>query len=144
MMENRGTGLSPNRVPKEWEKGTLNMTGQPAQGPMVTSRPTSRDLAPGNSVEIAGDFTRDMIAQRPGQVASRALAPFPADVEDVLEQSGAEIYHTFCGGGFTSTDPGDDGNTATGGQGGVNLASGSATRTTGKPIMGQTLGKGTI
>ncbi len=151
-MDNRGTGRAlegmpkVNRMPKEWEKATLEMTKEPEQGPMKTSRPTARDFVPGNSVAIAGDFTRDIIAGRPGAVAQRALAPFPADVMDVLEASGAEVYSQFTGHGSepVSTAPGDDGNVSTGGQGGSEEAKGSATKVTGRPVTGSVVGKGMI
>ncbi len=138
-MENRTQSL-----PKEWEKRPLNMTGEPAQGPGKTSMPTSRDHVPGSS----GNYTTDVIANRPGAIAQRALAPIPSEVINVLQQApGGFVAQHFAGAGDFSAEraePGDDGNLAVGAKGGTEEAKGSATKLTGRPITGQTAGKGMI
>ncbi len=138
-MENR-----TQKLPSEWEKRPLNMTGEPAQGPMKTSMPTSRDLAPGSS----GNYTTDLISSRPGAIAQRALAPIPSEVVNVLQEApGGFVAQHFAGAGSFDAEraqPGDDGNVAVGAKGGTEEAKGSATKVTGRPVSGQTSGKGTI
>lgn len=144
-MENRGTGLTPNRLPAEWEKSALEMTRQPDQGPSVTMGPTSRSLIAG------GSFSDAVIRNRPGSAygesRSAAQAPIPSEVIDAIADApGGYINQTVAGiGSFASEaqDGGGPGNISGGSYQGVD-AQGSATRTTGRPIMGKTLGKGTI
>jgi len=113
-----GTGLKPGRLPSEWEKRPLQMTKEPDQGPEVTSKPTMRSLAPMNQPVI------DQLQQAdPGGFISGILASRP-------------------GAAVARTRPGDDGNISVGGQAGEEQAKGSATKVTGKPVMGQTNPKG--
>jgi hypothetical protein len=141
-MENRGTGLTPQRLPAEWMKSKLDMTSQPDQGPSKDMAPTSRALIGGTS------FMDAAIRSRPGSLygESRSQAPVPTEIIDVLNDApGAFITQTIVGGSFDAEA--DDG----GGPGNVSVpindvdfARGSATRTTGKPVIGKTLAKGTI
>ncbi len=151
-MENRGTGLTPNRLPSEWEKRPLEMTREPDQGPGKESHPTMRDLQSAQLDTSPASFTDQLIASRAGVQAqtaeARAVGVFPGDVVTVLAhgQGGMIAQHLAGVGSFDSerSKPGDDGNVAIGGAGGLELPKGSATKTTGKPIMGKTQPRGTV
>ncbi len=141
-MENRGTGLTPNRVPAEWMKSKLDMTNQGAQGPSKTMPPTSR---------AGGGFMDAVMRNRPSVVYAEArsvpLAPIPPDVTDVLQDApGGYCSQTLAGVGSFATEEqhGGGGGNISEPANNVDLARGSATRTTGRPVIGQTLGKGTI
>jgi len=119
-----GTGLRPNRMPKEWERRPLQMTGKEADGPQGPSELRSINSPQGefpaeviNTMEQApGDFITQIIAGRPGLEKSRAR-------------------------------PGDDSNQSgpIGGFPGPKEATGKiGKKLTGTPVMGQTLKKGTI
>jgi hypothetical protein len=111
------------------------------QGAAKTSRPTSRDHAP------TGNFTDDAIANRPGAVAQRALAPIPGEVITILAQApgGFTEQHLAGVGTFAAEqfEPGNDGNVASDSYV-AEFARGSASKVTGRPIKGQTGGKGMI
>jgi hypothetical protein len=125
-----GTGgmVSPQRVPMEWMKEKLPMTKESPQGPEVTSKPTMRSLATG--------------------AESRALAPIPGDVVSALQvgDQGGFLAGVLASrpSAATRTAPGDDGNLSIGAQGEEKIAKGSASRTTGIPVKGETMGKGMI
>jgi hypothetical protein len=102
------------RMPSEWMKETLPMTQEAPQGPAVTSRPTSRDFAPGGESRMMGQ------------------APIPGEVQTVFEQSpGSFLNQIFAGRPGMQGErsvPGDDGNVQTGNQGGEEQAKGSASK----------------
>lgn len=156
MMESRTTTSMPaggnggkNSPPPEWKNQSVltEMGREPDQGAMKTSRPMMRELNP-----VAGaqsrDYSRSMLANRPGVVAQRSLAPLPGEVVTVLEQGvgGAVAQHLAGTGGFTPTAPGNNDNVAGNGDftGACDYAKGSASRTTGRVVKGQTAGKGMI
>ena len=119
-----GTGLRPNRMPSEWEKRPLPMDGAQAEGPQGPSA-----LRSINSPQ----------------------APFPSDVVNVMAEGGGFVSQILAGRPGMQAEratPGDNTNQSgpLGGFPGPNMTgtSGSATRTTGSPVMGQTSGKGTI
>jgi hypothetical protein len=98
-METRGTGLTPNRMPKEWEKRPLDLghddPGSP--GPEVTSKPTSRSLAPlpgevNTVIMQGGDFVAQQISSRPGMRQQGQTPPTNAGIggtdNDVLAADG--------------------------------------------------------
>ena len=143
-MENRGTGLTPNRLPAEWMKSKLDMTSPPKQGPSQDIKPTSRDAAPGS-------YTETMTRARPGSIygeSRTAQTPIPNEVIDVLNDApGGYITQTIAGGSFATerNQGGGPGNTSKSeGLGQDNSATGFASKTTGKPVKGSTLAKGTI
>lgn len=118
-----GTGLRPNRMPSEWEKRPLQMTGAQAAGPQGPSQLRSTGTPQG--------------------------AAFPSDVINVLEESGSFISQILAGRPGMEKErskPGDNSNQSgpLGGFPAPVLATGSATRTTGREVIGQTSGKGTI
>ena len=152
-METRDRNMPPvQRPPSEWEKGTLPMTEQVKQGPMVESKPTMRDFSPAALNGTPASFTDQMIASRAGMqtqaVEARAQGVFPGDVVTVLVQGqGGMIAQHLAGvGSFDSerSEPGDDGNVATGGEGGVDYPKGKSTAKTGGTVSGKTGPKGTI
>lgn len=143
-MENRGTGLTPNRLPSEWEKSKVNLTSEPDQGPSKTM-PATRDISGGTS------FTDVAMRGRPSSLYSEqrsvAQAPIPTDVIDVLSDApGGFVSQTVAGVGSFATEEQDGGGGGNTGEpaNNVDFARGSATRTTGKPIIGKTNGKGMI
>ena len=91
-----------------------------------------------------------MLRNRPGSLygeqRSVPLAPIPTEVTDVLSDSpGGFISQIVAGVGSYDTEEqhgGGEGNT--GGVYSSNDVKGSASRTTGRAVIGQTLGKGTI
>lgn len=142
-MENRGTGLKVQKMPAEWMKSKLDMSNTTVQGASKDMKPTSRALDPGAS------FTESTIRSRPGSLygESRSQAPIPSEVITVLDEApGGYITQTIAGGGSFDTERN------TGGGGGnvsapiadADFGRGSATRTTGRTVIGQTSGKGTI
>jgi hypothetical protein len=161
-MENRsvsgrpgGGSGPPQRVPSEWEKQSTiaAMNREPDQGPAKTTRPTMRSMAPGLNPVIGApsqNFSRSVIDARPGAVHQRAQAPIPGEVVTVLEEApgGFTEQHLAGVGSFSAerAEPGNDDNVAGDGdfKGGLTMAAGSATRTTGHAVKGQTGGKGTI
>ena len=146
-METRGTGLTPGRLPSEWEKRPLEMTKEAPQGPEVTSRPTSRDFTP--ATLNAGGFMGAVMRTRPSaQVESRAgvMEPISADAQQMLQEVGGLAEFSVTGDGLNdlAARPGDDGNIGGVPRGGSEKAAGSATRVTGRTVIGQTLSKGAI
>lgn len=73
MIESRGTGLTPNRMPSQWEKRPLEMSKEAPQGAAETSRPTSRSLAP-----IPGEVTSKLSQGDPGGFLGSVLASRPS------------------------------------------------------------------
>jgi hypothetical protein len=142
-LENRGTGSGPKqRPPGEWQTQKVPLGKEPDQGAAKTSRPTCRDATPG----ATENFTTHTIANRPGVVAQRALAPIPCEVQDAFAQApGGFIEEHLVGGGFAAEhfEPGDDGNVASDSYT-AEFARGSASKVTGRPITGKTGGKGMI
>jgi len=143
-------GKAPTqRPPSEWQKQSVlsEMGREPDQGAAKTSRPTMRNLNP-IVVGQAANFTRDLLANRPGAVAQRALAPLPGEVVTVLKMApGGSVAELLADTApFTPTAPGNDDNVAGNGDftGAPDFASGSASRTTGRAVKGQTAGKGMI
>lgn len=112
-MENRGTGLTPNRVPSEWQKSKVDMTSAPKQGPTSTMAPTSRSAG-------ATGFMDVVMRARPSaafgsQNEQRAQAPIPSQVIDVLAESpGGFIAQHVAGGDFSKEEQhgGGGGNTS--------------------------------
>ena len=102
-MEERGTGLRPNRLPSEWEKRPLAMTQEapqgPAVGPAVTAR---RDLRSTAEVVGPGGFMGEIMRSRPSaQVEARAQEAIPSEVIDCLESAPNNfIVATIAGGSF--------------------------------------------
>ncbi len=143
MSENRGTGLTPNRVPAEWIKSKLNMNDQGPQGPSQTM-PSTRSVDTGG---FMGSVLRNRPSSLYGEQRSVPLAPIPSEVIDVLQDApGGFCAQTIAGvGSFAdeAQDGGGGGNTSETSNS-VDLVYGSASRTTGRPVIGQTLGKGMI
>jgi len=111
-MENRGTGLTPQRPPAEWVKQKLDMTSQPKQGPSQTMGPTSRS---------AGGFMDAVLRNRPSAIYAEGRsvpqAPIPSEVIDVLSDAsaGGYISQTLAGVGSFATEEqhgGGGGNTS--------------------------------
>ncbi len=154
-MESRTTTGMPaggnggkQRLPSEWQNQSVlaQMGREPDQGAMKTSRPTMRNLNPVTGGE-SRDFSRSMIDARPGVIAQRALAPLPGEVVTILHMGvGGAVDSHLVGGGFETTAAGNDDNIAGNGDftGGADYAAGSASRTTGRTVKGQTAGKGMI
>ncbi len=113
MSENRGTGLTPNRVPAEWMKQKVDMTSPPKQGPSQTMAATSRSVD-------AGGFMGAVLRNRPGSLygedRSVPLAPIPSTVTDVLlDAPGGYVAQTLAGVGSFDTQEqhgGGGGNTS--------------------------------
>ncbi len=143
-MENRGTGLTPQRLPAEWMKSKLEMTREPDQGPSKTMEPTSRSVDTGG---FMGAVLRNRPSSLYGEQRSVPLAPIPSEVTDVLlDAPGGYTAQIMAGVGSYDTqkqDGGGGGNTSETSID-ADLARGSATRTTGRPVIGQTVGKGMI
>lgn len=121
-MENRGTGLSPNRVPGEWMKRPLEIGKEPAQGAAKTSRPTSRSLETfAVSTEARStDFMQQILSERPGVIAQRALAPIPGEVQTMFAAApGGFVEQLLVGGSFEAQKfkTGGGGNTSDGSKG---------------------------
>ncbi len=111
-METRGTGLTPQRLPSEWEKETLEMTKESPQGPEKTSRPTSRDFTP-STIDSArgGGFMGAVMRGRPSaQVEARAgvMEPISSDAQQVLQEVGGLAEFNVTGDGIAEpkTKPG--------------------------------------
>jgi hypothetical protein len=104
-----------------------------------------RDFNP--VVGPGSDYTRSVIDARPGAINQRSLAPLPGEVVTVLAEGvGGMVLQHLVTGSFEAErfEPGDDGNVLIGGEGGADFPRGSATKVTGKPVKGQTAGKGMI
>jgi len=113
-MENRGTGLTPGRLPSEWQKAKVDMTSAPKQGPSQTMAPTSRDHSPG-----ATSFMDVVMRGRPSSVfaeqRSGPQAPIPSQVIDVLADApGGFVAQHVAGGDFSKEEQhgGGGGNTS--------------------------------
>lgn len=117
-MQSRGTGVTPGRLPSEWEKGTLAMTKESPQGPAKTGQATSRSLAP-----IPGTVVGALQQGDPGGFMAGVLAGRPGQAVRKTPDGDAPVSGAFTG----SDEP-----------------EGLATKVTGKPVMGSTLAKGTI
>ena len=95
-MEERGTGLRPQRLPGEWEKRPLEMTKEPDQGALKTSRPTARrDLNPNQAA--SGGFMGQVMAARPSAQSRAMHEPIGTEIADVLTQApdggiGAQLF----------------------------------------------------
>ena len=81
-METRGTGLTPQRLPSPWERKPLELGKEPDQGPMVTSKPTSRSLAPipgevNTQLAMGGNFVQEQLNARPGTRGGIHTPPTP-------------------------------------------------------------------
>lgn len=125
-MTGMGGMRPPQRVPNEWEKRPLEMTKESPQGPEVTSRPTMRSLAPGAE-------------------SRSGLAPLPGEVVTVLEEGGGFTAQMLAGRPGMQRErsvPGESGNLSVGSGTGEEQAKGSATRVTGKAVIGGTAPKG--
>ena len=128
-MVGEGAMRPAQRPPGEWVKETLPITAESPQGPSKTSMPTSRDFVPGSE-------------------SRSGLAPIPGDIQTVFDDSPGSFLNQIMAGrpgmALERSVPGNDGNVATGNQGGEEFAKGSASKTTGHPIQGKTAGKGTF
>jgi hypothetical protein len=126
----KGTGIggmvSPLRMPKEWEKRPLEMTKESPQGPEKTSKPTMRDLPRGAENRALAEVPGDVVTQLQVGDQGGFLAGIIADRPSAAVRQAS----------------GDDGNIAIGAQGEEKMAAGSASRTTGKPVIGSTLPRG--
>ncbi len=143
-METRGTGLTPQRLPSEWEKETLEMTKESPQGPEKTSRPTSRDFTPA-ALDSArgGGFMGAVMRSRPSaQVEARAgvMEPISSDAQQVLQEAGGLAEFNVTGDGIAEPQerPGDLAALHDGfpGDGGIMTTKGG--------VKGKTLAKGAI
>ena len=140
-METRGTGLTPQRMPKEWEKETLPMTAEAPQGPAKTSRPiSSRDyLSTFQGDTVGGGFMGAIMASRPG-MQTRQMGAVAKDVAANLEQMGSAAHETLL-----STGPGDRQAEPGSAQEVIQGEPGpDGPMITKDGIIGKTLGKGTI
>jgi hypothetical protein len=97
-----GTGLKPNRMPSEWEKRPLPMSGAQADGPQGVATgwygKETRSLAPGHAQAPIPSPVSDVIAQPPGSLIDQLVLGRPGQTQRKAEPGNDDNNSTTPGG----------------------------------------------